>query len=92
VGKSEDNTKLSQRRAESVKRFLGSLGVDPKRLEAVGKGDTQPKADNNLEEGRLMNRRVEVQLTNTEFVTTTRTKVELVPEEGKNKEKKKNHP
>jgi outer membrane protein OmpA-like peptidoglycan-associated protein len=92
VGKSEDNTKLSQRRAESVKRFLGSLGVDPKRLEAVGKGDTEPKADNNLEEGRLMNRRVEVQLTNTEFVTTTRTKVELVPEEGKNKEKKKNHP
>jgi outer membrane protein OmpA-like peptidoglycan-associated protein len=92
VGKSEDNMKLSQRRAESVKRFLGSLGVDPKRLEAVGKGDTEPKADNNLEEGRLMNRRVEVQLTNTEFVTTKRTKVELVPEEGKNKEKKKNHP
>jgi predicted nucleotidyltransferase len=84
--------KLSQRRAESVKRFLGSLGVDPKRLNAVGKGDTEPKADNNLEEGRLINRRVEVQLTNTEFVTTKRTKLELTPEDANNKEKKKNQP
>ena len=92
VGKSEENLKLSQRRAESVKRFLGSLGVDSKRLTAVGKGDTEPKADNNLEEGRLINRRVEVQLTNTEFVTTKRTKLELTPEGPINKEKKKNHP
>jgi outer membrane protein OmpA-like peptidoglycan-associated protein len=92
VGKSGENLKLSQRRAESVKRFLGSLGVDPKRLTAVGKGDTEPKADNNLEEGRLMNRRVEVQLTNTEFVTTKRTILELTPEDASNKEKKKNQP
>ena len=92
VGKSEENLKLSQRRAESVKRFLGSLGVDSKRLTAVGKGDTEPKADNNLEEGRLINRRVEVQLTNTEFVTTKRTKLELTPEDASNKEKKKNQP
>lgn len=92
VGKPDENMKLSQRRAESVKRFLGSLGVDPKRLNAVGKGDTEPKADNDLKEGRLMNRRVEVQLTNTEFVTTKRTKLELVPEDTGNKEKKKNHP
>jgi outer membrane protein OmpA-like peptidoglycan-associated protein len=92
VGKPDENMKLSQRRAESVKRFLGSLGVDPKRLNAVGKGDTDPKADNNLEEGRLMNRRVEVQLTNTEFVTTKRTKLELVPEDTGKKEKKKNQP
>lgn len=83
VGKPDENLKLSQRRAESVKRFLGSLGVDPKRLTAVGKGDTEPKADNNLEEGRLMNRRVEVQLTNTEFITTKRTKLELVPDDAK---------
>jgi flagellar motor protein MotB len=55
---------------------LSSLGVDPQRLVAQGKGDKEPKADNNLEEGRLMNRRVEVQLKNTEFVTTKRTKVE----------------
>jgi len=74
VGKPEENLLLSQRRAESVKNFLASLGVDSQRLTAVGKGDKEPKADNNLKEGRLMNRRVEVQLTNTEFVSTTRTK------------------
>jgi outer membrane protein OmpA-like peptidoglycan-associated protein len=83
VGKPEENLKLSQRRAESVKKFLSSLGVDASRLTAVGKGDTEPKADNNLEEGRLMNRRVEVQLTNTEFVTTSRTK----KEDGKDSQK-----
>lgn len=92
VGKPEENMKLSQRRAESVKRFLGSLGVDSKRLTAVGKGDTEPKADNNLEEGRLMNRRVEVQLTNTEFVTTKRTQLELSPKEIPDNEQKKNQP
>ena len=74
VGNPEENLILSQRRAESVKSFLGSLGVDTKRLTAVGKGDKEPKADNSIDEGRLMNRRVEVQLTKTQFVSTTRTK------------------
>lgn len=82
VGKPEENLILSQRRAESVKSFLGSLGVDTKRLTAVGKGDKEPKADNSIDEGRLMNRRVEVQLTNTEFVSTTRTKKDK--DQGKN--------
>jgi outer membrane protein OmpA-like peptidoglycan-associated protein len=68
--------KLSQRRAESVKRFLTSLGIDEKRLTATGMGDKEPKGDNNTEEGRLMNRRVEVKLTNTEISTTTRTKTD----------------
>jgi hypothetical protein len=38
-------------------------------------GDTQPKADNDKEEGRLMNRRVEVVLTNKEFSTTKRIRI-----------------
>ncbi len=76
VGRPEENLKLSQRRAESVVKFLSSLGVDSRRLSALGKGDKEPKADNNLDEGRMINRRVEVQLTNTEVVTTTRTKKE----------------
>ncbi len=76
VGKAESNMKLSQRRAESVKRFLTSLGIDEKRLTATGMGDKEPKGDNNTEEGRLMNRRVEVKLTNTEISTTTRIKTD----------------
>lgn len=76
LGKAESNIKLSQRRAESAKRFLTSLGIDEKRLTATGMGDKEPKGDNNTEEGRFMNRRVEVKLTNTETTTTTRTKMD----------------
>ena len=79
IGKSADNMKLSQRRAESVKRFLSSLGVDPGRMEAIGKGDTEPKASNKTEEGRLMNRRVEVKLIKTQFKDTRRVKVDSMP-------------
>jgi OOP family OmpA-OmpF porin len=46
-----------------VKKFLQSLGVDGERLNPVGMGSEQPMADNATEEGRLMNRRVEVKLT-----------------------------
>ena len=68
VGDSESNKILSQKRAESIKRFLVSLGVNGKRLAAVGKGDSQPKSSNDSEEGRLMNRRVEVRLLKTQSV------------------------
>jgi hypothetical protein len=49
-------------------------------------GDTQPKADNSKDEGRLMNRRVEVVLTNKEFVTTKRTQL---PKDSANSKSKK---
>lgn len=74
VGNPASNLQLSQRRAESVKRFLTSLGVQGTRLTAVGMGDKEPKGDNNTTEGRLMNRRVEVKLMQTQFVTTKRSK------------------
>lgn len=86
VGDSEANLKLSQRRAESVRKFLSSLGISPDRLTARGMGDTQPKADNGKDEGRLMNRRVEVVLTNKEFVTTKRTQL---PKDSVNTKPKK---
>jgi outer membrane protein OmpA-like peptidoglycan-associated protein len=79
IGKPADNIKLSQRRAESVKRFLSSLGVDPQRMEAIGKGDTEPKASNKTEEGRLMNRRVEVKLVKTQFKDTRRIQRDPAP-------------
>jgi outer membrane protein OmpA-like peptidoglycan-associated protein len=74
VGDAISNKKLSQRRAETVRNVIISMGVEPERLTAIGKGDTEPKADNNTEEGRLMNRRVEVQLVQNS-ITETKTTV-----------------
>jgi outer membrane protein OmpA-like peptidoglycan-associated protein len=65
VGDAQSNLKLSQRRAETVRNVIISMGVEANRLTAVGKGDKEPKAYNSTEEGRLMNRRVEVQLVQT---------------------------
>ena len=60
IGKDEDNKKLSQSRAESVRNYLVKKGIDIKRLRAVGYGATQPVADNETPEGRQRNRRTEV--------------------------------
>lgn len=54
-----DNWGLSVARALSVVRELQANGVTPSRITASGKGDTQPVASNDTEEGRLANRRTE---------------------------------
>ncbi len=56
------NQTLSVRRAESVKAYLISKGIDAKRLRTEGKGATQPIADNKTKAGRLKNRRVEIEI------------------------------
>jgi outer membrane protein OmpA-like peptidoglycan-associated protein len=56
------NLDLSQRRANSVMRFLTSRGVEPSRLRAQGFGRSRPIADNRTEEGMALNRRVEFTL------------------------------
>jgi outer membrane protein OmpA-like peptidoglycan-associated protein len=58
-GKQAFNTSLSQRRAESVRRFLTRNRVEASRVEALGLGPTQPIADNRTRAGRAQNRRVE---------------------------------
>jgi outer membrane protein OmpA-like peptidoglycan-associated protein len=63
-GADEMNMRLSQARAESVKRYLTSHGVPGDRVRAEGLGKTQPVADNGTPEGRANNRRVEVILEN----------------------------
>jgi outer membrane protein OmpA-like peptidoglycan-associated protein len=61
VGDAEMNRVLSERRANSVMTYLVSEhGVDTSRLEAVGRGDTDPVANNDTEAGRQNNRRVEL--------------------------------
>lgn len=58
------NMKLSKDRAESVKAYLVSKGVNPSRIEATGYGETQPIDSNATEKGRQNNRRVEFTLFN----------------------------
>jgi OOP family OmpA-OmpF porin len=62
VGTEEYNKKLSVRRAEAVRDYLISLGVDPAKLEVAGEGEAKPVADNSTAAGRAKNRRVEIEV------------------------------
>ena len=62
TGSDAINDPLSQRRADSVARYLASQGVDAGLLETRGYGSRQPVASNDTHEGRRQNRRVEVTL------------------------------
>jgi chemotaxis protein MotB len=56
------NEELSQKRADAVKAFLISRGIDPDMITAVGHGEANPVARNNTPKGRSQNRRVELTL------------------------------
>ena len=60
VGSQETNKALSQKRADSVKKYLVSKGVSATQIKTKGYGDTQPVAYNNTPEGRQKNRRTQV--------------------------------
>ena len=62
VGSDVDNVKLSTNRAKAVYDYLLSKGADKNRLLFKGYGKAQPIADNNNEEGRAKNRRLEVRV------------------------------
>jgi len=63
VGPDAYNQKLSQRRADAVKKVLTQqYGVESSRVQSVGYGKTRPVADNSTEAGRAVNRRVEAQV------------------------------
>jgi OOP family OmpA-OmpF porin len=66
IGSNAYNDKLSVRRAESVKAYLVSKGVEPNRVYTEGKGKKQPVADNKTAEGRAKNRRVEIEVVGTQ--------------------------
>lgn len=59
-GSDRTNLALSQQRADSVRVYLITQGVSADRIIAVGKGESQPIADNKNSEGRANNRRVEI--------------------------------
>ncbi len=65
VGTDAYNQKLSVRRAEAVKAYLVSKGIEKNRVYTEGKGEKQPVADNKTSEGRAKNRRVEIEVVGT---------------------------
>lgn len=62
TGSDSYNQQLSERRANSVANILINHGIIPERLVVRGLGETYPIADNNSENGRSLNRRVEIAL------------------------------
>jgi outer membrane protein OmpA-like peptidoglycan-associated protein len=64
VGSEDYNQRLSERRADSVKSYLTGQGIGSTRLSALGKGRSDPVADNDSAAGRQQNRRVEVIISN----------------------------
>ncbi len=65
IGSDAYNQKLSVRRAEAVKAYLVSKGIDKSRVYTEGKGEKQPVADNKTAAGRAQNRRVEIEVVGT---------------------------
>lgn len=65
TGPSSYNQRLSVRRAEAVKAYMVSKGVDADRIFTEGKGEDSPVADNSSRSGRAKNRRVEVEVVGT---------------------------
>jgi outer membrane protein OmpA-like peptidoglycan-associated protein len=68
AGSQRFNDKLSLRRAEAVKAYLVSKGIEKNRVYTEGKGEKQPVADNKNADGRAKNRRVEIEVVGTRTV------------------------
>jgi OOP family OmpA-OmpF porin len=65
VGTDGYNMKLGDRRAQTVKAYLVSKGIERNRVYTESKGEKQPVADNKTKEGRAKNRRVEIEVVGT---------------------------
>ena len=65
IGTDAYNLKLGQRRAEAVKAYLVSRGIEKSRVYTDSKGEKQPVATNKTAAGRAQNRRVEIEVVGT---------------------------
>lgn len=66
-GDAAANLALSQERVEAARSWMIAQGADPDRIIATGKGETEPRASNDTEEGRQANRRVEFIISGFEY-------------------------
>ena len=66
TGDAAVNKTLSQNRAQAVVDYLIFKGVDPAQLRAIGYGQEKPIADNQTDEGKFKNRRIEFEVLNTD--------------------------
>ncbi|HAA05705.1 MAG TPA: hypothetical protein DCE18_20395 [Syntrophobacteraceae bacterium] len=62
VGKPDYNQKLSERRAMAIRDYFATNGIPATKMKTVGYGQSVPIADNKTEDGRALNRRVELDL------------------------------
>ncbi|MES9855655.1 MAG: OmpA family protein [Sedimenticola sp.] len=60
VGSDQYNQQLSEQRAENTANYLAARGVPDDRLRTEGRGEREPRATNDSEAGRQLNRRVEI--------------------------------
>lgn len=60
TGSTSYNEELAKKRAEAVSAWLVGQGIDKSRIETESKGETQPLASNETDDGRAMNRRTEI--------------------------------
>ena len=59
IGSDAYNRVLSEQRANALRRLLIDKGIEPERIQAFGKGENNPMADNSTEAGQAINRRAE---------------------------------
>jgi adhesin transport system outer membrane protein len=64
VSKVKYNMDLSLKRAEAIKKILVAGGIDPSRIETIGKGFSEPITSNDTYDGQAQNRRIEAELIN----------------------------
>jgi outer membrane protein OmpA-like peptidoglycan-associated protein len=60
-GAEDMNQRLSERRADSVRNYFVSRGIATSRIKAIGRGESDPIADNSTASGRAQNRRIELE-------------------------------
>jgi outer membrane protein OmpA-like peptidoglycan-associated protein len=83
TGKKEMNQRLSEDRADAVKKFLAQQGVPESHLKTMGMGETQPISSNASPEGRANNRRVEIVVAEEGGPTNPNRRIDQTGQKGK---------